>query len=373
MTEKRKISTRKILNTIFTIALICCCIIALSSASKIEKTKTLSKIEIDISNGDKYRFLDDKKVMEMINDSGDVTHVPIGKLDARKMEQTIATSPWVKDAQVYIDNAQVMHLFITQRTPLTRIFESNGNSYYLDKTLSIMPLSDNYIYYTTVVTNVPQLKDDSAGRSMKGRILAVVKFIQANPFWMAQISHVTIDSGNTFVLVPLLGNQKIILGDTSMMKEKFDNLYVFYKKIFSRIGWDKYDVLDLRYKGQVIASPALPWKGPVDKAMANMSWTRSMVDSSLKANNVVIVKDTVRKTAAVKPVLAAPVKKIADKKKVALAKSKAAPAHKVIPARAKKVEKKKIEKKAEKKKNNNKNDKEKKKSPKYIYQKKTSN
>jgi cell division protein FtsQ len=163
MTQKRKISVRKILNTVVTIALICCCITALSSASKIESTKKLSKIEIDISNGDDYRFLDDKKVLDIINNGHDedVTLSPVNKLDTRDMEHAIATNPWVKDAQVYIDNEHVLHLFITQRTPVTRIFETTGNSYYLDKTLSVMPLSDDYIYYTTIVTNVPPLKDDS--------------------------------------------------------------------------------------------------------------------------------------------------------------------------------------------------------------------
>ncbi len=375
MTQKRKISVSKILNTVFTIALICCCIIALSSASKIEKTKTLSNIEIDISNGDKYRFLDDKKVMDMINKEHgeEVTRLPIGNLDTRAMEQAISTNPWVKDAEVYIDNAHVLHLFITQRTPVTRIFETNGNSYYLDKTLSTMPLSDNYIYYTTVVTNVPPIKDDSAGHALKGQIVAIVKFIEANPFWMAQISHVEVDTGNTFVLAPLLGTQKILLGDTSRMKEKFDNLYVFYKKISNRIGWDKYEVLDLRYKGQVIASPALPWKGPIDKAMVNMNWARSMVDSSLKANKAV-VSDSVHHTAAIAKVpVAVPVKKMLDKGKKVTAKPRAAPVHKANPASGKKINAKKILTKKTEKKKSSKNDKEKKHGAKYIYQKKTNN
>jgi cell division protein FtsQ len=208
------------------------------------------------------------------------------------------------------------------------------------------------------------LKDDSVGRALKGQILSVTKFIETNPFWMAQISHVAIDSGNLFTLIPLLGNQKIILGDTGRMKEKFDNLLVFYKKVANRIGWDKYQVLDLRYKGQVIASPALPWMGPKDKAVVNMDWTRSMVDSSLKANKA-FVKDTTH-VAAAKAVV--PVKRAINNKKIEIVKPKPVSIHKTVPASAKKALTKKIEKK--KVKDIEKNDKEKKQSPKYIYQKK---
>ena len=54
-------------------------------------------------------------------------------------------------------------MYVTQRIPVVRIFQRNTASYYMDTTLSIMPLSGSNIYYTSVVTNVPEIKNDSAG------------------------------------------------------------------------------------------------------------------------------------------------------------------------------------------------------------------
>src|SRR6202007_1988325 len=114
-----------------------------------------------------------------------------------------------------------------------------------------MPLSRNYVYYTTVVTNVPGINNDSVGWSLRQQIVDLVNTIQADSFWCAQVSQVIVDSNATFELVPVLGDQRIIFGDTSRMKDKFNNLFLFYKNVLNRIGWDKYETLDLRFKGQV--------------------------------------------------------------------------------------------------------------------------
>jgi cell division protein FtsQ len=312
MKLKRKISIRKVLQVLLTLLVTGGCIVALLSASKIEDNKRLTGVQVHINNGNSYHFLDNKQVMDMVvnNRHLDIQHIPLSKLDIRTMEEIVTSNPWVSNAEVFIDNGHVLHLYVTQRVPLVRIFEKEGNSYYLDGTLSEMPLSDKYVHYTTVVTNVPELKDDSAGRSLKTQIVSLVKFIERDTFWNAQVSQIIMDSNNVFEFIPVMGNQRIIIGDTSRLKDKFDNLMVFYKKVMNRIGWDKYEVLDLRYKGQVVASPSLPWKGPVDKTMSSMSWVKSIIDSGahLKENKVA---DSVKIPIQKKPVVLVAPKKVA--------------------------------------------------------------
>jgi cell division protein FtsQ len=287
MEQKRKISIRKILQVLLTLLVTGGCIVALLSASRIEDNKHLAGMEVHISNGSKYHFLDDKQVMDMVvnNRHLDINHIPLNKLDIRTMENIVASNPWVANAEAFIDNKHVLQLYVTQRVPVVRVFEKEGGSYYLDAMLSEMPLSDNYVHYTAVVTNVPELKDDSTGRSFKTQIVTLVKFIERDTFWNAQVSQIIMDSNSIFEFVPVMGSQRVIIGDTSRLKDKFENLMIFYKKVMNRIGWDKYEVLDLRYKGQVVASPSLPWKGPVDKTMSSMSWVKSIIDSSARVKD----------------------------------------------------------------------------------------
>jgi cell division protein FtsQ len=145
-----------------------------------------------------------------------------------------------------------------------------------------MPLSPNFIYYTTLVANYPDALPDSSARRLKVELYRLVRKIQSDTFWNNQISQINVDTNFTFDLIPMLGNQKIVFGDTSNMNEKFDNLFTFYLKVLNRIGWDKYDVLDLRFHNQVVASPSLPYKGPVDHAVASMNWITSIVETEAK-------------------------------------------------------------------------------------------
>ena len=285
MKMKRKISIRKILQVFVTIVVSAGCVIAMISASRIEDNKTLSSVAVHFKNDKKYHFIEEQEILDLAinNRNIDITHTPVAQLDIHAMEQIIMQDPWVAHAQVYIDNNRVLQMYVTQRLPVARIFQKDTRSYYLDGTLSIMPLSKNYVYYTTVVTNVPEISNDSAGWALRQQIVSVVNVIQADSFWNAQISQVIVDSAGFFELVPVLGDLKILLGDATDIKNKLNNLLLFYKNVLNRIGWDKYETLDLRFKDQVIASPALPYNGPVDKAVDKMNWVNSIVET--EANN----------------------------------------------------------------------------------------
>ena len=360
MTTKRKISIRKILQVALTLVVTTCCIIAMVSASRIENAKTVKDVAIYIKNDKKYHFIEQKEIMDLAisNRNVDIDHTPISKLDIHSMEQVILADPWVADAQVYIDNAGVLNIFVTQRIPVARLFQKNTVSYYLDSTMSIMPLSKNYVYYTTVVTNVPEVKNDSLGWAMRKQILSLVRIIQADTFWNSQISEVIVDSMGMFELTPVLGDQRIILGDIDGAKNKLNNLFLFYKNVLNRIGWDKYETLDLRFHDQVVASPSLPYKGPTDKAVVTMNWINSIVQTEAENDSKDSVK--VSDAKAAKEDASATVNKL-----VAAAPPK--PALKIA-SKAERAQKEKATKKSkeENKKTKDKNSTKEKKSPKYL-------
>ncbi|MBA3828001.1 MAG: hypothetical protein H0X33_03610 [Taibaiella sp.] len=300
MSQKRKISIRKVVQVFVTLVTCTACTMGILSASKIENKRKLTGINIYIQNGNKYHFINKGDVMNMLIASRhiDVAHLTMSNLDIHTMENIVLANPWVADAQVYVDNTHKMHVNIVQRVPVARVFEANGNSYYLDTSLKTLPLSSGYVYYTTVVTNVPELHNDSTGASVKTQIIALVRQIEKDTFWRAQVSQIIMDSTGSFELVPVLGNQRILLGDTSNMKDKFASLFLFYKKVLNRVGWDKYEILDLRYNGQVVASPALAWKAPVDKAMSNMNWVKAVIDEGAKKEGA---DTSMAKVPAIKP------------------------------------------------------------------------
>lgn len=287
MPERRKISIRRIIQTIVTLMLVAGVVMAMKSADHLYRGRLVNDVKISVESPSGVGFLDEAFVREMLftNRHYSPLKEAVTALDEHTLEGILASNPWVENAQVYTDANRVMHIILTQRVPLVRIFEQDGNSYYLDDVLQAMPLSNHYTHYTPIVTGVPQLHNDSVSLKTKGEIVGLVKHISMNAFWSAQISQIDMAADGGFELIPVLGTQRIVLGDTTRLDAKLDKLLAFYKQIQNRVGWDKYTRIDLRFKGQVVASPSLPWKRPKDAAFTNMSWLTAIMETAQKSTN----------------------------------------------------------------------------------------
>jgi cell division protein FtsQ len=71
---------------------------------------------------------------------------------------------------------------------------------------------------------------------------------------MAQVAQIDITPERNFEMVPVVGNHLVKLGNGENIDKKFHRLMVFYKQVLSKTGFDKYKVIDVQYKGQVVAS-----------------------------------------------------------------------------------------------------------------------
>ncbi len=79
-------------------------------------------------------------------------------------------------------------------------------------------------------------------------------FIMKNDFLKALIEEVYVNKNGEFELIPRLRNQLIIFGTTENMNEKFERLMIFYKKGLSITGWQRYNVINIKFRNQVICS-----------------------------------------------------------------------------------------------------------------------
>jgi cell division protein FtsQ len=162
---------------------------------------------------------------------------------------------WIKKVEIFLDNNNVLQVTISEREPVARIFTVSGASFYMDSALKRLPLSDKFSARLPVFTNFPTdviilTKQDSM--LLKG-IKLMSEYISSDPFWMAQIEQIDITPSRSFELITKLGSQVIRFGNADNYKEKFNKLLAFYKQVQTKTGWNRYSVLDLQFKGQVVA------------------------------------------------------------------------------------------------------------------------
>lgn len=264
MESQKKISPKKVARFAIGSLLVIIFMVTLIAASRSQGSHIAKGLRVTILNENEHAFINAKDIENLLSVQGcRHNNVPIAKLDLNRLEKKIEMNPWVVNAEVFVDNTRKLQVQVMQRVPVARIFHYNGSSCYMDATLKMLPLSASYAYPAPVFTNVPVFNNDSFGRSFKAQIAFMSKVIASDSFWNAQVTQIEVQPDQTFVLTPLLGHQKILFGDTSNAEAKLENLFAFYKDVSAKIGWDKYQVLDVRYKGQVVASPAMGYVPPV--------------------------------------------------------------------------------------------------------------
>lgn len=238
--------------------------------TEIKQRSVLCKsILIDINRDDENYFINKADVLKILYSTGDsLIGTKVDEIPLSLLERLIVANKYIKSAKVFIDIKGNLQVEINQRKPLIRIINSTYQSFYIDEDGNKMPLSNLYSARSIVCNgNILESydgKNDTLQTALVSSLYALSKFIKANEFWEAQIEQIYIEQNNDFVFIPRVGDHKIIFGDTTNMVEKFDNLMIFYNKALPKVGWQTYHTINVKYKGQIVASrndiaePVLP-------------------------------------------------------------------------------------------------------------------
>ncbi len=181
--------------------------------------------------------------------------VQIRDLEIESIENMLEKDPFVFDANAFVDQHNNIRVRIQQREPLLRILDNNGGNYYLDKNGAKMPTSKNFAARVLVATgNIPPYSDDflEKRKNPLKDVFTVVNKIQDDSFLKDFIQQIHVSSTGDIILVPLIGDQKIILGSANRLDSKLSRLKIFYQKAMPYVGWNKYKTINLKYNGQVV-------------------------------------------------------------------------------------------------------------------------
>ncbi|PWL33123.1 MAG: hypothetical protein DCO96_01870 [Fluviicola sp. XM-24bin1] len=206
-----------------------------------------------LSDLDFHRFW--KKGMR----SGDL---PIGKIEAylKRISQ-------VKDARVYRKLGGEWRIEVTTRTPIARIFNEQGQTYYLDDEGVKMKISDLHAARILVVTgdvpdrfegeNLSEIINNDSLKSIRklDDIYRISNYVCDDPLFHSLIGQIHLETNGDFVLIPLVGDQKVVFGSALTEKEvaeKFKKLKIFYEEAMPYEGWDAYKEISLKYEDQIV-------------------------------------------------------------------------------------------------------------------------
>jgi len=223
---------------------------------------TCEGVVITVADSSKHQFVTDDDIMNALRATGiRVTGEKISEIPLSKIEEKVKAFKELKVAEVYISEDRKLHVYGNQREPVLRVVASYGGDFFIDREGVIMRRHNLYtpnlhVLEIDMVFNAEQMTGKSIFESEKTENLVkafeLVNYIRGDSFWNGMIDQLSMTRDGRVTLVPHVGNHTVKLGRVENYEEKLHNLLVFYRQAMPVAGWDRYRVVNVEYRGQVV-------------------------------------------------------------------------------------------------------------------------
>jgi cell division protein FtsQ len=283
-------------------------LVLLVSAIQKKNHKDCAGVEVTFNREGNNFFVDEKGVIGLLKAYGPIKGESIENINLKALEQRLKSDRWIANAELFFDNKQVLQVIVEEKEPVARIFTVEGSSFYIDSACRRLPLSEKLSARIPMFTSFPsgRLVLSRPDSQLLGAAKELALFIQADEFWRAQVAQVDI-TPNGFEMIPTVGSHVVVLGKDGNWQQKFDRLFSFYRQVWTQVGFEKYEKIDVQFDGQIVATVKGAKPAKVDSVKARMAYEnllaevkKSDVDSIAAFAVNAIVKDTAKvNTAAV--------------------------------------------------------------------------
>lgn len=201
------------------------------------------------------KFLDEAEIAEMIEKSGDmIIGSRLSAINIHKLETKLNSSSSLANVQIIkkveskgLSFRGKLVVTLDERTPIIRIKDS-GQDYYMDMEGNKIPVSPKYVERILIASGtVPDLETQTG-------LLKMADFVNKDDFWKAQIEQVFVQKNGELLLLPQVGDYLIEFGKPEDWVTKFRNLKAVYQQGFKTMGWNKYSLISVKYRNQVVCT-----------------------------------------------------------------------------------------------------------------------
>lgn len=219
---------------------------------------TVRTVQVTLENVHENHYLDEKDIYRLMGlDMEMLKGADLSKVNFSEVERRIRQSPYVDNAELFSDLKGNLMVKVSLRRPVARMVWNDGPDAYIAEDGTIMPVSPKFTSRVLIVSGklvpsllkVSNILDVEEGREL----MLMLNTIHEDSFWNAQIAQIDLDSKARATLFAQVGDERIEFGKPEDLDVKFRKLKIFYEEILPRVGWNKYDRINVEYHGQVVA------------------------------------------------------------------------------------------------------------------------
>ena len=231
-------------------------------------SKPCSGVVVSIDDSADYHFVTRRQLLNIVYANGTrVIGRKIGDLPVSSIEKRLSALHELKDVEVYTTIDGSLHVFADQRIPIMRVMPGDGGDYFVDEDGYVFRRRNLYtprlhivegnVTITGGMLDSLSVLDTAVKHSVLKDMFPFINYINDDSFWSAQIDQIYVDGNDEIDLIPRVGNHVVHLGTFENFKGKLRNLQAFYEKVLPEVGWNKYSVINLEFRDQVVCKKRL--------------------------------------------------------------------------------------------------------------------
>lgn len=204
-----------------------------------------SELEISIADSALRKFITTEDLRRQLQSNGLLPeNKPYSEIQTQQIEDIVATMEVLSEVQCYKMNNGKVRLYVRQRKPVLRVIGTDN--YYIDSERQIMKATYKTACHVPVITGA--VTRDMA----QNELFDFVEWLSNHSFWDAQIEQINVLGNREIELIPRVGGHIILLGRPDNYESKLNKLKTFYDEGLSKMGWQPWQEVDLRFRGQVV-------------------------------------------------------------------------------------------------------------------------
>ncbi len=232
--------------------------------------KNVAGIEVVIYRNAESGFISREEIMSTLNKIDSLTDrltsenkLELNKIETDKIERVLYENPYIEEVDSYLTLDGKLLINIKEKEPIIRVYDKGKGGFYIDNQGDIFPVSGQYSPRVIIANGYINEKANTVNSNISDTIydntvfrelFYLTKLINQNSLLVAQINQIYVNSKGEYDLIPELGDHLVQLGTMEDIQNKLQNLEAYYRKNMKSNDWDKYKIINLIYKDQIVCT-----------------------------------------------------------------------------------------------------------------------
>ncbi len=241
----------KIVRIILSIALMGWLVASLVLTKTWADSRRCAGIGIEVNDSASRRFVTAKEIARDLSELGYAGRGRLmSSINTDSIERFLASNDKIERVSVIRLTNDSIIIRVDPMVPVARIFDTGTEtSYYINRSGKHIKAEARYHINVPVITGA---FPDSSFTPVS--LVPLVDFITADSVWNHFVTMIKVDSPGDVILVPSIKGHVINLGEPTDFADKFSRLTTVYRKVLPVKGWQYYDTLSVKWKGQLVAT-----------------------------------------------------------------------------------------------------------------------